>query len=89
MTRLRILFFFLLVFAFFQNDAGGRTLQSSAGLVVADSEQASQAGMEILRRGGNAVDAAIADGMRAPTRTDGSVAERLECDKRSNGEGRR
>ncbi|HME61070.1 MAG TPA: gamma-glutamyltransferase [Candidatus Binatia bacterium] len=60
MTRLRILFFFLLVFAFFQNDAGGRTLQSSAGLVVADSEQASQAGMEILRRGGNAVDAAIA-----------------------------
>jgi gamma-glutamyltranspeptidase / glutathione hydrolase len=60
MMRLRILFSFLLVFTFFQNDAAGRALQSSAGLVVADSEQASQAGMEILRRGGNAVDAAIA-----------------------------
>jgi len=60
MMRLRILFSFLLVFAFFQNEAGGRTVRSSAGLVVADSEQASQAGMEILRRGGNAVDAAIA-----------------------------
>ena len=58
--RLRILFSLLLVLTFLQNDVGGRTLQSSAGLVVADSEQASQAGMEILRRGGNAVDAAIA-----------------------------
>jgi gamma-glutamyltranspeptidase / glutathione hydrolase len=60
MMRLRIFFCFLLVFTFLQNDAGGRTLQSSAGLVVADSELASAAGMEILKRGGNAVDAAIA-----------------------------
>ena len=58
--RLRLLFSFLLVFAFLQSTAGGQTIQSSAGLVVADSELASQAGMEILRRGGNAVDAAIA-----------------------------
>src|SRR5512145_9869 len=60
MMRLRILFSFLLVFTFFQNEAGGRTLQSSVGLVVADSGQASESGMGILRRGGNAVDAAIA-----------------------------
>jgi gamma-glutamyltranspeptidase / glutathione hydrolase len=58
--RLRILFSFLLLFTFVRFDADGRTLQSSAGLVVADSELASQAGMEILKRGGNAVDASIA-----------------------------
>lgn len=60
LTTFRILFCFLVVGAFFQTDAQGRTLQSASGLVVADSEQASQAGMEILQRGGNAVDAAIA-----------------------------
>jgi gamma-glutamyltranspeptidase / glutathione hydrolase len=60
MMRLRTLFSCLLVFTFLQNDAGGRTLQASGGLVVADSAEASRAGMEILRRGGNAVDAAIA-----------------------------
>ncbi|HSK29828.1 MAG TPA: gamma-glutamyltransferase, partial [Candidatus Limnocylindria bacterium] len=37
-----------------------RVVQSHVGLVVADSELASRAGMEILKRGGNAVDAAIA-----------------------------
>src|SRR6185295_12981158 len=45
---------------FLPADAHPRSLTSTTGLVVADSELASHAGMEILRRGGNAVDAAIA-----------------------------
>ena len=49
-----------LVLLSFRADANDLTLKSSAGLVVADSELASAAGMEILKRGGNAVDAAIA-----------------------------
>ena len=59
-SKVRIFFCFVLVCAFCQTEARGRTLQSNAGLVVADSEQASRAGMEILKRGGNAIDAAIA-----------------------------
>jgi len=58
--RFRIFFSSVLLCTFIATGAGARTLQSSAGLVVADSELASEAGMEILRRGGNAVDAAIA-----------------------------
>src|SRR5918992_2240228 len=56
----RSLFCFLFVFVSLQVEARGRALQSNAGLVVADNEQASKAGMEMLKRGGNAVDAAIA-----------------------------
>jgi gamma-glutamyltranspeptidase / glutathione hydrolase len=58
--RTRILFCFIFFLTFVETGGHARTLQSGHGLVVADSEQASQAGMEILRRGGNAVDAAIA-----------------------------
>jgi len=57
--RFRTLFCFF-VFFFFQSEAAGRALGSAAGLVVTDSEQASKAGMEILERGGNAIDSAIA-----------------------------
>jgi gamma-glutamyltranspeptidase/glutathione hydrolase len=59
-TLLRAVVCFFLLFAFYPCEAFTRTLESSSGLVVADSGQASQAGMEILGRGGNAVDAAIA-----------------------------
>lgn len=58
--RSKIFFGLLFIISFAVADLSARTLQGSAGLVVADSEQASQAGMEILARGGNAVDAAIA-----------------------------
>ena len=58
--RARILLGFFFLCTFFASGAPARTLQSGNGLVVADSDLASQAGMEILRRGGNAVDAAIA-----------------------------
>jgi gamma-glutamyltranspeptidase / glutathione hydrolase len=58
--KFRTLFCFFGVFFFFQSEAAGRSLGSAAGLVVTDNEQASKAGMEILDRGGNAIDSAIA-----------------------------
>jgi gamma-glutamyltranspeptidase/glutathione hydrolase len=60
LLRARIFFCFLFIVSFVAADVSARSQQASAGLVVADSELASQAGMEILKRGGNAVDAAIA-----------------------------
>ena len=56
----RVVFSLVLVCALVATDANARTLRSSGGLVVADSELASAAGTAILERGGNAVDAAIA-----------------------------
>jgi gamma-glutamyltranspeptidase/glutathione hydrolase len=58
--RSRVFFCFVFVVSFVAADVAARTQQSRSGLVMADSELASQAGMEILKRGGNAVDAAIA-----------------------------
>ena len=58
--KLTVLVSFFFFIAYLPAPAVARTEQSNSGLVVADSEHASQAGMEILKRGGNAVDAAIA-----------------------------
>lgn len=58
--KLTVLVSFFFFVAYVPGPAVARTEQSNSGLVVADSEHASQAGMEILKRGGNAVDAAIA-----------------------------
>ena len=58
--RSRIFFCFITIVSFIAADVSARSQQASTGLVVADSDLASQAGMEILKRGGNAVDAAIA-----------------------------
>jgi gamma-glutamyltranspeptidase/glutathione hydrolase len=60
LIRRQIVLCFVFLCTFVPPEGNARTLQSDSGLVVADSELASAAGMEILRRGGNAVDAAIA-----------------------------
>ncbi len=60
LKKLTVLVGFFFLTHFFPAPAVARTERARAGLVVADSELASQAGMDILQRGGNAVDAAIA-----------------------------
>ena len=60
LLRTKILVCFFFVISVIGVGTNLRAQQTGFGLVVADSELASQAGMEILRRGGNAVDAAIA-----------------------------
>ncbi len=58
--KLRFIFVVFVVVATIRSPDVALAQRSATGLVVSDNELATQAGMEILKRGGNAVDAAIA-----------------------------
>ncbi|MGH8627662.1 MAG: gamma-glutamyltransferase, partial [Gammaproteobacteria bacterium] len=53
---------FVLCFFFAAHSASGRSTFAKDGLVVSDSDLASQAGAQTLQAGGNAADAAVTAG---------------------------
>jgi len=64
-NKFRLLVSFCFLVSFLGADAHAQSVKFTSGLVVAESDLATKAGMEILNRGGNAVDAAIATAFAA------------------------
>ena len=60
LVRVKLLVVSVFLFTVCRAPDAGWAQRETAGLVVSDSGLATSAGMEMLKRGGNAVDAAVA-----------------------------